>query len=909
MKKLLLTAFVMFFAVVLVACGGTTTQAPTTAAPTTAAPTTAAPTTAAPTTAAPTTVPTTEAPTTLPPVPIYETVVTNDTYTLLLQSSTMDGIFSPYFYSSAYDGDVVGLVNVGLLSMDQTGAVVASDYYPSVANGYSIYYTDNSTTLAPKEEFVDGDFVVYEMVIKNGAKFSDGTVIDADDVLYNYYVYLDPAYSGSSTLYTLPILGLGDYRTQVIDSASLAPLADAILAADERVSGYTITEAYTEAQHDAYWAAMNLAGSQFAGEIVSYVLANYATDSFVARYFGGNFLVEDAAGLYVKTSATAIATYDATNAAHEGLTRYNCTLTFADVKASAGLSVAYGMAMWGFYGSAGRAYSLSADGLTWSGVMDDYDIATLSNADYFNDILGAYTEEDGSVDYQNVSDVESAASDLVARAKELFISSYAETGSVPNIAGLRKGTKTIDGETFETVIVILTEQNPKAILSLGVTVAPQHYYLAGYSPTAGAVVNYGVEWNNPLFMAHLETFNGAPMGAGSHKFVGVDAGDGTVYFERNDNFYTMGGTNVYNSNIDKIAMKVVTGGAEYSALEAGDVHYATVSATADVMEDVALDEDLIAILVDNLGYGYILVNPQVYSNINFRIALTTVFDLTKVLDYYPNGLADIIYRSQSQVSWAYPENAQAIYPFDETLEDAIAYFTAAGMTFTEGVVTDFGGNKGSVEDPILFTLPSDASAHPAGGVFIRAQELLATIGITAQIINDANLIANIKLSPVGVYALAWQSSADPDLYQVYHYMSQAESVISNGIVWLHANGNNDELGTIEVVKLDGTTVTMNQHEALVYLAELIEEGVKYMLPEERKPVYDVALTILAQLNIEIPTYQRKNLFVYDGRVIDQTTLSTTVTPYWGPLAEIWKVSFAEGIPGNVETEIIVGYED
>ena len=905
MKKLLLTAFVMFFAVVLVACGGTTTtQAPTTAAPTTAAPTTVAPTTGAPTTQAPTT----EAPTT-ELVPIYETRVTNETYTLLLQSSTMDGIFSPYFYSSAYDGDVVGLVNVGLLTMDQTGAVVASDYYPTVANGYSIFYTDDLVNYTEKESYEEGDYVVYEMVIKNGAKFSDGTVIDADDVLYNYYVYLDPAYSGSSTLYTLPILGLGDYRTQVVNSASLAPTAEAILAADERVDGYTTTTAYTEAQHDAYWAAMDLAGNQFAGEIVSYVLSNYGTDSFVARYFAGNFLVEDAAGLYVKTSATGIATYDSSNAAHDGLTRYNCTLTFADVNASAGLRVAYGMAMWGFYGGPGRAYSLSADGLTWTGVMGDYDVATLSNADYFSDILGAYTEEDGSVNYQNVSDVESAASDFVARTKELFISSYAVEGSVPEITGLRKGTTTIEGEEFETVIIILTSQNPKAILSLGVTVAPQHYYLAGYTPTSGSIVNYGVEFNNENFMAHLETFNGAPMGAGSHTFEGVDSGDGTVYFERNTYFETLGGVNVYNSNINKIALKIVSSGAEYSALEAGDVHYATVSATADVMEDVALDEDLVAVLVDNLGYGYILTNPQVYPNINFRIALTTVFDLTQVLNYYPNGLADIIYRSQSQVSWAYPENAQATYPFDATLASTQEYFEAAGMVFTDNVVSDFGGNKGSVADPIIFTLPSDASAHPAGGVFLEAQRLLAILGITANIVSDASLIANIKKGPIGVYALAWQSSADPDLYQVYHYLSQAESVISNGIVWLYENGDDDTLGTIEVEKLDGTTVTMNQKEALVYLAELIEEGTKYMLPEERKPIYDKALEVLAQLNIEVPTYQRKNLFVYNGSFVDQNTLSTSVTPYWGPMAEIWKVSFADGVAGNVEVEVLVGYEE
>jgi len=853
MKKLLLTAFVMFFAVVLVACGGTTTtEAPTTAAPTTEAPTTGAPTTVGPTTEAPTT----------EPVPIYETRVTNDTYTLLLQSSTMDGIFSPYFYSSAYDGDVVGLVNVGLLTMDQTGAVVASDYYPTVANGYSIFYTDDLTTYAEKESYEEGDYVVYEMVIKNGAKFSDGTLIDADDVLYNYYVYLDPAYSGSSTLYTLPILGLGDYRTQVVNSASLSPLAEAILAADERVSGYTETLAYTEAQHDAYWTAFESAGVAFAAEITNYVKNKYLTDSYVQAYF-------------------------------------HPTMTAAEILASPGLLVAYGMGMWGYGG-------ISEDKLTFTGATGtDYVAADLTNADYWYEIVTANSDEFGKIDfaggYQGLSDYESAGSDFVASAKELFISSYAVEGSVPEITGLRKGTKTIDGEEFETVIVILTEQNPKAILSLGVTVAPQHYYLAGYTPTVGSIVNYGVEFNNEDFMAHLETFNGAPMGAGPYKFANVDAGDGTVNFLRNPYFETMGGDNVYNANIKRVSLKIISSGAEYSAIQAGDVHYATVSATADVMEDIAEDEFL-AILVDNLGYGYILVNPQVYPNLNFRIALTTVFDTSQVLNYYPSGLADLIYRSQSQVSWAYPENAQAIYPFDQTLASAISYFEAAGLTFVDGQVTNY-------TDPIVFTLPSDASAHPAGGVFLKAQTLLQSMGFTVNIVSDPSLIANIKKGPVGVYALAWQSSADPDLYQVYHYLSQAESVISNGIVWLYENGNDDTLGTIDVVKLDGTTVTMNQKAALEYLAELIEEGTKYMLPEERKPIYDKALEVLAQLNIEVPTYQRKNLFVADHAFIDLNTLSSTVTPYWGPMAEIWKVSFAEGVVGNETTQILIGYEE
>ena len=449
--------------------------------------------------------------------------------------------------------------------------------------------------------------------------------------------------------------------------------------------------------------------------------------------------------------------------------------------------------------------------------------------------------------------------------------------------------------------MILTEQNPKAILSVGVTVAPKHYYTAGYTPTT-QLVNYGVEFNKKAFMDHLASFNGDPRGAGPYKFVEVNEQDGTVYFERNDYFTTMGGQNIFNAYIKKVALKIIESGAEYSALEAKSVHYATVSATADVMSDIGKQNVLVPILVDNLGYGYICINPQVFPDLNVRIGLASLMDTSKALDYYPNGLADIIHRSQSQVSWAYPEGAEAIYPFDGTKATAIARFKAAGFTFNETTQKFTNVPEGY----FTFTLPSAADKHPAGGIFLRAQELLGEIGIVATIRTDASLIANIKKSPVGVYALAWGSAADPDMYQVYHYLSQAESVVSNGIKWLYENGTAETVkGTISVKKLDNTVVTMTQKEALSYLGELIEQGTKYMLAEERKPIYEKALEVLAQLIIELPTYQRKNLFVYDQQVIKGTTLSPTVTPYWGPLAEIWKVQFADGVAGNYSKEVEV----
>lgn len=876
MKKIALFLVSVLFAIVLIGCQTTTTTTTTTTTPS-------------------------QTQTTATTATRIENRVVNDQYTLLIQSSTMDGIFNPFFYSSAYDGDVVGLTNVGLLATDETGAVVASDYYPTVAQSYSIFYTDNLSTYAPKDQYEEGDYVVYEMVLKNGALFSDGTPIDADDVLFNYYTYLDPAYIGSSTLYTLPILGLADFRSQIPNVATYQAIAAKILEDDTRLSGYVANDVYTQAQYDAFWGDILVSGAVFAQEIVDYVNDNYTSNSYVTNYLGRGCMVENAEGFYVvsPTSGNYVA-YDPANAAHVGLTRYNCTVDYAAIQADPGLQVAYGMAMWGF---SQNKSALSADHTTFTGASGTvYQVSTLDAADYFNEIMLCYADENGKVDYEYVSGYETAGSDFVISAKEAFYSSYAEVGSVPSIAGLVKGTKTIDGEEYETVKVILTEQNPKAILSLGVTIAPQHYYTAGYIYGQDDIINAGVVYNSPEFIGHLESFNGYPMGAGTYKFVRVDSGDGTVYFERNTYFETMGGENVYNSNIKYVALKIVESGAEYNALDAGDVAYATVSATADVMSDIADQEKLVAVLVDNLGYGYICINPQVYPDLNFRIGLSTVFDKSVVLDYYPNGLADIIYRSQSQVSWAYPEGATAVYPYDETLATVIDYWKAAGYTWDEGT------QKFTDVPAINFTLPSAADSHPAGGVYLKAQTLLATIGVTANIVVDANLIANIKKAPVGVYALAWQSSQDPDMYQVYHYLSQAESVISNGIQWLYANGDDDTLGTLEVTKLDNTVETMNQKEALGYLGYLIEEATKYMLPEERKPIYTCALTLLAQLVIEVPTYQRKNLFVYDGTIIDGTTLSTKVTPYWGPMAEIWKVSFASGIVGNTATTVILPAE-
>ena len=59
---------------------------------------------------------------------------------------------------------------------------------------------------------------------------------------------------------------------------------------------------------------------------------------------------------------------------------------------------------------------------------------------------------------------------------------------------------------------------------------------------------------------------------------------------------------------------------------------------------------------------------------------------------------------------------------------------------------------------------------------------------------------------------------------------------------------------------------------------------------ERKPIYAEACDLVMEMAVEIPTYQRKNMYAYDSSVLDDTSFFQNITPYKGPLSEIWNVS-------------------
>jgi peptide/nickel transport system substrate-binding protein len=179
-----------------------------------------------------------------------------------------------------------------------------------------------------------------------------------------------------------------------------------------------------------------------------------------------------------------------------------------------------------------------------------------------------------------------------------------------------------------------------------------------------------------------------------------------------------------------------------------------------------------------------------------------------------------------------------------------------------------------------FTLPSEASAHPAGSIFIDAQEVLAKIGVKVDIETDTNLLDKLSTayeSGIQVWAAAWGGGGvDPDMFQIWYSdpaVNQGTSAARSGLYYLFASGSDAE------------------KQMLVKLNELIMAGRSTLDTEERKAIYKQALELSTGIAVEIPTYQRKNMFVYNKSVIKASSLisGADVTPFQSPLNFIWNV--------------------
>ena len=145
--------------------------------------------------------------------------------------------------------------------------------------------------------------------------------------------------------------------------------------------------------------------------------------------------------------------------------------------------------------------------------------------------------------------------------------------------------------------------------------------------------------------------------------------------------------------------------------------------------------------------------------------------------------------------------------------------------------------------------------HPSFQTLTNAAAALKTIGFTLTVNDMANasdLFASYQSGAAEGWVAAWQSTNDPDMYQLYH---------SQGATNYYAINDAD-------------------------LDELIMAARQTTDQEARKAMYKEAMEIILDWGVELPVYQRSEATIFSTERVNIDTIAKDQTPYWTYKSEL-----------------------
>ena len=177
---------------------------------------------------------------------------------LVVGYSSFSSKFSPFFSETEYDKDASDMTQIYLIDNDRLGQIVYHGIEGETYEYNGTEYTYTGPADVDVTENADGT-VYYDITLRDDITFSDGEPMTIDDVIFSMYVYCDPTYDGSTTLFSTKIEGLEEYRSGVKSLFALI---------EEAGPDNTDFTYWTEEQQKAFWEAYDKAGEAIAQEIV-----------------------------------------------------------------------------------------------------------------------------------------------------------------------------------------------------------------------------------------------------------------------------------------------------------------------------------------------------------------------------------------------------------------------------------------------------------------------------------------------------------------------------------------------------------------------------------------------------------------------------------------------------------------
>lgn len=880
----------------------------------------------------------------------YQPTEQEQTLPLVFGIDGADGVFNPYFSTASYDSEIVGMTQIGMLTAEGTDYKYG-DNYACVTKDLDITYIDASGKETKKEALAQ--YTRYDFLIKKGIKFSDGVDLTIKDVLFNLYLFLDTAYSGSSTIYSTDIVGLNKYRTGKDDKGAMSTIdATATTNADMRLlriynwlNNQILIKEYGSVGNIPANAGYVSGLDQYKAEIESDIKAfiPYFQTEVKNDYDSAESSFKETCKEYAFNEVWELYLYNygkVKRKTHAGTSRY-VRVDDAGNEVSIEQEDANDKLADDDPNKKTYRYKLDWDGTTYH---DDFAKLTTDEAkkDYaikyiYKTTTGFELTEDFTIDYDKIE--KDALRKAIYGGSASYSSLYTDiqlnerTKIIAAAEGDKTGFKSIEGVKYSTqnsfrnektkeyydldgdydvLSITINKVDPKAIWNFSFTVAPMHYYSYDGAGDEGEWCvnnNYGVKFNDSKFMNNVvkaPSKLGVPVGAGPYKAsretgLGNDLYPGKneflnnnrVYYERNTYFDTLDGVEnggpIQNAKVKYFQYKIVNSSVLLQSLEKNEIDVGTPNATTENLNALngATMSHLTSKMVWTNGYGYVGINAGKIADVWLRRAIIKAMNTDMIMGYYKSDdLASIIYRPMSIQSWAYPDSATTYsgttldnydvdYIYDGTGREIVSMLAEHGYNVSADRSKVISDPNGKAIEEMTFTIAGESDDHPAYQMFKNAQEVLKKIGINVNVKTDQFALKKLASGKLTVWAAAWGSTIDPDMYQVYHKDSTAGSTLNWGY---------------REIKADRAKYGY-ENQVIDELSALIDQGRATTTQNTRKTTYWEALDLVMELAVEMPTYQRRDLTVYNKNKIDTNTLNQNPTAFDGLFSKIWEVGY------------------
>ena len=622
---------------------------------------------------------------------------------LVYGTSALSQKFSPFYNQTAYDSDLVELTQVNLLTMDRTGAPVynAIEGETIPYNGTDYTYTGVADISVEKGE----ETTTYDIKLREDVKFSDGENLTADDLIFTFYVLSDPSYTGTSSFYSTPIIGMKNYRA---NSTAVDEITDADLQAaiDSGAVDTEIQAIMAGLLESDYAAAEEVIAStpefkEQYGDAAGYLVQTYSKDESYTAASDKDQLISDIVAQYGNDYKALAAAYG------------DETVMDADVMAAAETVVV----------EQKKSEGVGEDVASIEGIkkVGDYEV-TVTTEGYDATMiyqLGVaiaplhYYGDESKYDYENnqfgfergdLSGVEAKTAEPMGAGPYKFVKYENKIAYLEANENYYKGTPKTKYVQFKEV------------------------QFADMIPgVENGTLDITMPDGNKTNMDQIKGINSNGEIAGDKMVANAVDFLGYGYIGINANNVNVGG--VPDSEESKNLRKAI----------------ATVLA---VYRDVSIDS----------YYG------EAASVINYPISNTSWAVPQKSDSDYA-----VAYSKDVNGNSIYTDDMSAEQKYEAALQAALGFFEAAGYTVTDGKVTAAPAGAsmeyevmipadGKGDHPTFAVLTDASNALASIGFTLTVNDL-----------SDSNILWNsINAGTNQLWAAAWGATADPDMYQVYH---------------------------------------------------------------------------------------------------------------------------------------------